>query len=53
MLGEICLDPKLSNSIDDGVPFVLDNENDNITKEFDKIVQAIKKTLDKYGAKNS
>ena len=47
MLGEICLDPKLSNSIDDGIPFVLDNENDNITKEFERIAEVIKKTLDK------
>ena len=47
MLGEICLDPKLSNSIDDGVPFVLNNENENITKEFERIVEVIKKTLDK------
>jgi len=45
LLGEICLDPKLSISVDQGTPFVLEYINSKITKEFEKIEQQIKKCL--------
>ena len=45
LLGEIYLDPKLSISVDIGVPFVLEHINSDITKEFEKIEQEIKKYL--------
>tara|TARA_Y100001980_G_C14548444_1_gene329676 strand:+ start:20 stop:1120 length:1101 start_codon:yes stop_codon:yes gene_type:complete len=41
MIGEIHLDPKLSRSIDNGLPYVLNYENSSITQEFEKIVSEI------------
>ena len=45
LLGEICLDPELARSIDNGTPFVLEHTNNNITREFEKIESKIKKEL--------
>ncbi len=45
MIGEIYLDPRLSISVDKGTPFVLEHINNNISEEFVKIENAIKKYL--------
>ena len=45
LLGEICMDPKLAISVDNGTPFVLEHINNDITKEFEKIELKIKNEL--------
>ena len=45
LLGTIPIHPRLSFSIDNGTPFMLKHNNDNVSKEFINIIKNMKKSL--------
>ena len=47
LLGQIYLSPEIAQSADDGIPYILKNEDSPITREYEKIASQLEKLSEK------